>query len=265
MHVVVPEQRPLPSAEAVERGRYGNRHVDPDHPDLRAGREVARRVAVAGEDRGPVSVLVIVDEGEGLLVALRAHQRQHRAEDLVGVDRHLRPHPVEQAPAEEEPAGVRAVSLGAGPTVGAVRGTDPASVHHQRRAFFHPRIDVALHPAPVGAGHQRPHLRVRVVVAADPEVAHPGGETLDESVRHLIADRDRDRDRHAPFPGRAVGGPHQGFQPSGRGPRRASPPGGSWRRRAPARACWPGRPPDTPVRQWAWSRRSSPRPRPGAR
>src|SRR4029450_13623369 len=45
--VMVAEERRLPAAEAVERDRDGNGHVDADHADLHALNEIARRVAVA--------------------------------------------------------------------------------------------------------------------------------------------------------------------------------------------------------------------------
>src|SRR5690606_23682725 len=48
--VEVAESRTLPSAERVVGNRHGNRNVDAHHAHLNAGREVASRIAVAGED-----------------------------------------------------------------------------------------------------------------------------------------------------------------------------------------------------------------------
>jgi hypothetical protein len=58
----------------------------PTMPTVDLALEAARRPAVVGEDRGAVAVLAAVDEGEALLIGLHAHDRQHRTEDLVGVD-----------------------------------------------------------------------------------------------------------------------------------------------------------------------------------
>src|SRR5882757_8678261 len=55
----VAEARALPPAEAVIADRHRDRHVDADHPDVHAGGEFARGVAVAGEDRDAVAVIVV--------------------------------------------------------------------------------------------------------------------------------------------------------------------------------------------------------------
>ena len=102
VHIVIAEQRALPAAEGMIGDRHRDRHIDADHADLRPGEEIARGVAVPGEDGRAVAVFVVVDHAERILVALRAHDREHRAEDLLGVDRHIGRHPVEQAAAEEK-------------------------------------------------------------------------------------------------------------------------------------------------------------------
>jgi len=65
--------------------------------------EIARDVAVAGEDRDPVAVFVVVDELGRMIEIGAAHAREHRPEDLLPVDPHLRLDLVEQAAVEEEP------------------------------------------------------------------------------------------------------------------------------------------------------------------
>src|SRR5947209_1844579 len=50
----VAEARALPAAEAVIRDGHGDRHVYSDHSDVDPGRELARGVAVASEDRDAV-------------------------------------------------------------------------------------------------------------------------------------------------------------------------------------------------------------------
>src|ERR1700749_3092308 len=49
--VRVAECRALPAAEGVIGERHRNRDVDADHADIDIRREVARRIAVAREDR----------------------------------------------------------------------------------------------------------------------------------------------------------------------------------------------------------------------
>jgi hypothetical protein len=58
---MVAEQRPLPAAEGMIGHRHRDRNVDADHADLDAVGEIARRVAIAGEDRGAVAVFMLVD------------------------------------------------------------------------------------------------------------------------------------------------------------------------------------------------------------
>ena len=101
-----PNSELLPAAEGVVRDRHGDRHVDPDHADLDLVLEPTRRAAVVGEDRGAVAVRVRVHERERVVVAVDAQDREHRTEDLVGVERHVRCHVVEQRRPEPEAAVV---------------------------------------------------------------------------------------------------------------------------------------------------------------
>src|SRR5215213_11420550 len=55
----VAEARTLPAAEAVVADWHRDRHVDADHSDVDPRREFARGVAVAGEDRDSVAVVVL--------------------------------------------------------------------------------------------------------------------------------------------------------------------------------------------------------------
>jgi len=102
VHRHVAEQGTLPVAKAVERHRHRGRHVDADHADLDAVGEFARGVAVAGEDRDAVALLVVVDELRRAVEIGGAHDRENRPEDLLLVDPHLGFHFVEQAAAEEK-------------------------------------------------------------------------------------------------------------------------------------------------------------------
>jgi len=69
----------------------------PDHADLDVELELPGRATVAGEDGRAVGVGVGVDEREAILVGVGPHDAQHRTEDLVGVDGHLRLDVVEPA------------------------------------------------------------------------------------------------------------------------------------------------------------------------
>src|SRR5262245_46406137 len=132
VHMVVPEQGALPATEAVVRRRHRDRDIHADHAGLDPGREVAGGLAVPGEDRGAVAVLVLVDQRDGLLVILRPHHAQHRAEDLLAVDAHAGVDAVEQTPAEE-----KAVLVACDPAA--------AAVHHQLRPLLDAEVDIAAH------------------------------------------------------------------------------------------------------------------------
>ena len=81
--VRVAEEARLPAAERVVGDRHRDRHVDPDHARLDLELELARRAAVAREDRRAVAVRVLVDEPDGLVVGVHAGDAEHRPEDLV--------------------------------------------------------------------------------------------------------------------------------------------------------------------------------------
>src|SRR5208282_5334532 len=89
MLVEIAEPRALPAAESVIGDRHRDRHVDADHADLDLAGEVARRVAVAGEDRDAVAVFMVVAEAERFRIVVRADDREHRAENLFLVDAHV--------------------------------------------------------------------------------------------------------------------------------------------------------------------------------
>src|SRR5690606_4938023 len=140
--VEVGEARALPAAEAVVGDRHRDWHVDPDHPDLDPAGELARGVAVAGEDGHAVAVLVPRRQRQRLLEGLRAHDLQHRPEDLLVPGLHVRGDAVEQGGAEEEAVLV--------PGQG-----EAAAVDDQLGAFLHPDADVVLDPGLVRGGDHR--------------------------------------------------------------------------------------------------------------
>ena len=83
MLVGVAERAALPPAEGVIGDRHRDRHVDADHPDIDPRREFARRMAVAGEDRDAVAVLMLARQAHRLLEILGADDLEHGAEDLL--------------------------------------------------------------------------------------------------------------------------------------------------------------------------------------
>src|ERR1700722_17130618 len=94
--VEVAEAGSLPAAEGVIGHRHRDRYVDADHADLHPRHEIAGGVAVAGENRYTVTVFVFGRQPQRLFVVVSPDDAQHRAEDLVGVDRHVGGDVVEQ-------------------------------------------------------------------------------------------------------------------------------------------------------------------------
>src|SRR5438270_366702 len=99
--VEVAKPRALPAAEGMIGERHGDGEIHADHAHLHAAGEIARGVPVAREDRNAVAVFVLGGKSHRLLVILRAHHGEYRAEDLLLVDAHVRSHFVEQAASHE--------------------------------------------------------------------------------------------------------------------------------------------------------------------
>src|ERR1700760_2555129 len=57
--VEIAQARLPPAAEGVIGDPHRDRHVDADHADIDLGREVARGIAVAGEDRNAIAIIVL--------------------------------------------------------------------------------------------------------------------------------------------------------------------------------------------------------------
>src|SRR5205814_7117929 len=77
-----------------------------DHADFDLVLVAPGGPTVIGEDGRSVAVAVDVDQLERSVVGRNAYDRQHGAEDLVGIDAHLRRDVVEQGWAEPESLGV---------------------------------------------------------------------------------------------------------------------------------------------------------------
>ncbi len=198
MLVEVAEAGPLPAAEGVVGHRYRDRHVDTDHADLDPGHEVAGGVAVAGENRDAVAVFVFGRQPQRLFVVLGADDAQHRAEDLVGVDRHVGGDVVEQRRADEVAAlEVRVAELQI--VAGAF-----AAVDDDLGAGLHALVDVVADALQRSLGDQRAVVGLRVEAVAHAEFVDPLDEPGAQPFCGLFADRHRDADRHAPLTGAAV-------------------------------------------------------------
>ena len=182
------EDRAFPAAEAVERHRHRDGYVHAHHAGLHAMRESARGTAVAGEDRGTVAVFVRVDQIQRGVEIGNPHHAQHRAEDFLAIDPHVRGDVIEQAATEEETVFVT-VDLAA------------AAVDHQRRTFGNACIDIADDFVAMRASDQRAHLwfgTARIDAAgADLQRRDFWRELRDQSIGGGVAHAHRNRDRHA--------------------------------------------------------------------
>ena len=189
---VSPNSEALPAAEAVVGHRNRDRHVDADHADLDLVLEAPGGAAVVGEDGGAVAVGVGVDQFQCLVVGFDADHRQHRAEDLVGVDAHLGGDVVDQGGAQPEPVGV-AVDL-----------DHPAAVDDDLGAVGLAGVDVGGHLVAVRLGDQRAHVGVAGAVADLHALARSAIlATRSSAIGPTATAR---RDRHAAFARRTEAG-----------------------------------------------------------
>ncbi len=169
--------------------RDRDRHVDPDHADIDAGSEFARRVAIAGEDCDAVAILVLAGEGEGLFKVLGAHDLQHGAEDLVVIAGHVRGDPVEQRRAEEVAFLM--------PLHGKA-----AAVDDELAAFIDRGLDPAFDIGLVHRGDDRAVLGIGIGRNADLECLDCGDQLGLEPLSSVFADWHHHRQRHAAFASR---------------------------------------------------------------
>ncbi len=194
---VVAEEGALPASEAVEGHGDGDGHVDAYHADLDAVDEVAGGVAVAGEDGGPVAVLVLVDHLEGGFEVVDAHDSEDGSEDLLAVDLHVGLYVVEEAGSEEE-----AFAPGKGGLT---------AVYDELSALLGAVLDVGLHFFEMRFGDERAELCALLHAVADLEFLDALLEFAEEGVGGGAADGDGDGDCHAAFASGAVGGTDKGI------------------------------------------------------
>src|SRR5580692_3627598 len=194
--IEVAEAGAFPAAEGVVGERHRDREIDADHADLDAVGEIARGVAVAGEDGNAVAVFMLRRQPHRLLVILGADHRQDGSENLFLVDRHVRLDVVEQAAADEI-ALLVALEL------------EIAAVDHELGAFLDALIDIAADLVEELPGHHRAVVGLRVGRGADLEAFDAGDQFFHQNVGSLLADRHGDRHRHAALAGGAVAGADQ--------------------------------------------------------
>src|SRR5262249_60891575 len=90
-----PEEGVLPAAEGEVGDRRRDPDVDADVPDLGAVAELARGLAVLGEDRRRVAVGQAVDDGQRVVEMVYRDDPEDRSEDLLLRDGHVRAELVE--------------------------------------------------------------------------------------------------------------------------------------------------------------------------
>src|SRR5690554_6741683 len=189
--VGVAEQRALPAAEAVPGHGHWDRHVDAHHAHLDAAAELTGHAAALGEAAHAVAEFVVVDQLDGGGDVGDPNADQHRAEDLLLVDGHLRGDMVEQGAAHPE-------ALGAALT-GACR-IEVAAVHHQFGTLGNAFLDIAGDALVSLGGDDGAHLGVELHAVLDLEGAGPLGQARYHLVGH-VAHQDRNAYRHAALAG----------------------------------------------------------------
>ncbi|MNV62186.1 hypothetical protein D3C71_1547230 [compost metagenome] len=125
--------------------------------------KITRRLAVAGEQAGPVAVLVGVYHRHRLFQRSDPNHAQHRAEDLLLINPHARSHVVKQRWAKE-------ITLADLPAV--VPHRQLATVDHQGSSLLNTLIDIAFHFFIMLLGDQRPHVVAVIVTGTDPHGRH---------------------------------------------------------------------------------------------
>ena len=173
---MITEHRCLPAAKAVIGHRHRNRHIHPDHADIHLADKIARGIAIAGEDRGAIAIFMVDHQLACLFIALRTQHRQHRTENLVTIDRHVRGHLVEQRAADEKP-----VLIALQPQT--------AAIHHDIGAILFALVDIAFDPCLGLGGDDRTHLDARLVILADFQCPHLWGQLFDKAVSRVITNR----------------------------------------------------------------------------
>ena len=192
MLVQIAEAGFLPAAKGVIGQRNRDWHVDPDHADIHARREVARGIAIAGKDRGAVAIFMVHRHFQRFFIGLGADSRQDRTKDLFAIDLHVGGDMVKEMRADKI-AVLIALQVEVPP------------IDHQlctlRHAGFHQLEDIGLGRS----GDDRAVINVIARgVRADFQLFDPRDQFRDQRIGCRFAHRDRDGDCHATLAGRTV-------------------------------------------------------------
>ncbi|MNO71058.1 hypothetical protein D3C76_619610 [compost metagenome] len=139
---------------------------------------------------------MVVDQLHGCFEAVHADDAQHRAEDFLLVDGHLRGDAVEQGAADEEAV------LVAGDLVA-------AAIHQQLGALLDAAVDVAGDLGLRRAGDQRAHVQAAVGAGADLQGLDLRDDLLHQRIGDLVAHAHGHGDGHAALAAGTVGGAHE--------------------------------------------------------
>jgi len=142
-------------------------------------------------------------QGQCLLVVLRADDAQHRPEDLIGVDGHIRGDVVEQGGADEKATLKTLISEGQ------IMAGLLAAVDHDLGPGLYARVDIAANPLERGLGDKRTIVSLRIEAVSDSQVVDPLNEPGAQPICRLLTDWNRDTDRHAALARAAVSGSDQ--------------------------------------------------------
>ena len=197
MLVQIAKARFLPAAEGVIGQRHRDWHIDAHHADVDAVGEIARRIAIAGKDRGAIAIFMIHGKADGLFIAGRAHGGQDRAENFGAIDVHIGRYPVKQMRADEIAVFI-ALQF------------EIAPINDKLGPLCHAAFDKAQD---IGLGRRRDDgAEIDVVasgVGADFQRFDPGDQLLDQPVGRFLAHGHGHRDRHAALARRAIARTHQ--------------------------------------------------------
>ncbi len=108
-------------------------------------RKVPSRIAIASKDRGPIPILMLIDQLQRRLKIIRPHNPQNRPKDLLTIDPHLRLHMIEQTSPKKEPFA------------SSQRMRTP--INNQLSTFLSPKLNIPSHTLQMSLRHQRPQLR----------------------------------------------------------------------------------------------------------
>src|ERR1035437_1172770 len=154
--VQVAKERAIPTPEGVVGDRHGNRDIDANHSGRNLGLETLRQSAVTGEDGGAIAVAIAFDQPESIVERVHANQAENRAEDLVGVDPHVRHDLVNETRSKPVTSG-RAVDIVAAP------------IDCDLRAFCLTDPEVGSHLLTVLRSDERSHLGVVFIARTNRE------------------------------------------------------------------------------------------------